>query len=207
MKNAKRRADRLSPPFISTHDLTKRSTLLMMYQVGQCTFQLTTSRRGRRCNRCGRRVPTGISTHDLTKRSTTQKQQQQICRAFQLTTSRRGRRWISSPRLQQEHFNSRPHEEVDPVVAATCEIAVSFQLTTSRRGRPGARSYIFWCRVISTHDLTKRSTSTLLLRLQNRTISTHDLTKRSTPTVLEEQITAAFQLTTSRRGRPTKSCN
>ena len=130
----------------------------MMYQVGQCTFQLTTSRRGRRCNRCGRRVPTGISTHDLTKRSTTQKQQQQICRAFQLTTSRRGRRWISSPRLQQEHFNSRPHEEVDPVVAATCEIAVSFQLTTSRRGRPGARSYIFWCRVISTHDLTKRST-------------------------------------------------
>ena len=130
----------------------------MMYQVGQCTFQLTTSRRGRRCNRCGRRVPTGISTHDLTKRSTTQKQQQQICRAFQLTTSRRGRqretfmsmltgafqlttsrrgrRWISSPRLQQEHFNSRPHEEVDPVVAATCEIAVSFQLTTSRRGRP-----------------------------------------------------------------------
>ena len=56
--------------FVSTHDLTKRSTLQYRDLVGLVMFQLTTSRRGRqhffRFFWCFLRV----STHDLTKRST-----------------------------------------------------------------------------------------------------------------------------------------
>ena len=77
---------------VSTHDLTKRSTLesqrvplspmfqlttsrrgrrsgthsAMAYHV----FQLTTSRRGRRFHRFFAAHPSHVSTHDLTKRST-----------------------------------------------------------------------------------------------------------------------------------------
>ena len=57
-------------------------------------------------------------------------------------------------------------------------------------------------RKISTHDLTKRSTSCQWQHLQRRHISTHDLTKRSTTSSsFDELFFNAFQLTTSRRGR------
>ena len=80
------------PKLISTHDLTKRSTLMSTIWYKKCLFQLTTSRRGRRqishliiflltfqltTSRRGRPKFAGmqngknsISTHDLTKRST-----------------------------------------------------------------------------------------------------------------------------------------
>ena len=77
---------------VSTHDLTKRSTLLIQALLLAFSFQLTTSRRGRLVtlshdavlDMCFNSRPheevdpgfrmaylcTGVSTHDLTKRST-----------------------------------------------------------------------------------------------------------------------------------------
>ena len=121
---------------------------------------------------------------------------------FQLTTSRRGRR---SALYQHPvlfcYFNSRPHEEVDSTFKKHWYLQGTFQLTTSRRGRPfkiarrKARSY-FNSRphedvdvlhdqtintlLISTHDLTKRSTGMDYTARFKHNISTHDLTKRST---------------------------
>ena len=144
---------------ISTHDLTKRSTIMQPATNCQSIyfnsrpheevdfvaifailftslFQLTTSRRGRRylatCN--GNII------------------------AFQLTTSRRGRLPQMMLRCESlRYFNSRPHEEVDDYLAAGSQ--------TKR---------------ISTHDLTKRSTRFLQCGFNCVYISTHDLTKRST---------------------------
>ncbi len=56
--------------------------------------------------------------------------------------------------------------------------------------------------VISTHDLTKRSTSGLNNLRYIYLISTHDLTKRSTQASGRNAGVGTFQLTTSRRGRP-----
>ena len=101
---------------VSTHDLTKRSTLcsccrrqdLKSFQLttsrrgrrqatssklmGHMMFQLTTSRRGRPFVRNVNKTPT-VSTHDLTKRSTM--------------------RLLSPLNIFPKCFNSRPHEEVD----------------------------------------------------------------------------------------------
>ena len=123
--------------YISTHDLTKRSTQVMLSQSLRSaisTHDLT--KRSTRGERKAHPNPShfnsrpheevdrvidlleiglNISTHDLTKRSTTP-----------------GREYPTS----QENFNSRPHEEVDFM-----------------DGLIQAHS------TISTHDLTKRSTA------------------------------------------------
>ena len=168
--------------FISTHDLTKRSTQVpevinrlvenfnsrpheevdtayLQTPLEYRLFQLTTSRRGRPpvWRMDGR--TSSISTHDLTKRST----------------------GVSvACIIIAKNFNSRPHEEVDPQ----------------------ASDHIHQTQGISTHDLTKRSTVWIWRILKHCThfnsrpheevdeilseewweidISTHDLTKRST---------------------------
>ena len=57
--------------FVSTHDLTKRSTIDNSFPLSICTmFQLTTSRRGRHIMHKNIHVHLYVSTHDLTKRST-----------------------------------------------------------------------------------------------------------------------------------------
>ena len=99
-----------------------------------------------------------LSTHDLTQRSTTGGYDNSgIENTFQLTTSRRGRH-ISD-------LSIRMYE--------------SFQLTTSRRGRRRWRFGRHVRMVLSTHDLTQRST-------------------RKTAFYI---LGGVFQLTTSRRGR------
>ncbi len=55
---------------ISTHDLTKRSTHDICFIASPKSFQLTTSRRGRRVLPFHSCPLLQISTHDLTKRST-----------------------------------------------------------------------------------------------------------------------------------------
>ena len=145
---------------ISTHDLTKRSTLdsrfirslfvmdfnsrpheevdvMVPWEVSTVPrFQLTTSRRGRHLMPSGERTPS----------------------LFQLTTSRRGR----PSRIFQicifRYFNSRPHEEVDNNPKEVQFSNWIFQLTTSRRGRQISSKEVLWTHQISTHDLTKRST-------------------------------------------------
>ena len=98
---------------VSTHDLTKRSTVYQEAHKELKEFQLTTSRRGRHCWLCWRKLLLVVSTHDLTKRSTSKRGTLLYLKEFQLTTSRRGR-------LQ---------------LTAKIFLLNSFQLTTSRRGR------------------------------------------------------------------------
>ena len=186
-------------------------------------FQLTTSRRGRRSSEPVRFVHSGVSTHDLTKRSTISSSSAQIMRfvsthdltkrstfmivfldsfiMFQLTTSRRGRHLWRFVIFVLNRFNSRPHEEVDFL-----------------------RCHEAHCAVVSTHDLTKRSTSILnveqppLYRFNSRP---HEEVDRrglsccpgspcfnSRPheevdgqVVIVVILPLMFQLTTSRRGR------
>ena len=122
------------------------------------------------------------------------------------------------------YFNSRPHKEVDQSdVQKKLENQV-FQLTISQGDRHQLLSETSRSAIISTHDLTKRSTPrTFLFRnldscfnsrpheevdmrflsqLHIISVSTHDLTKRSTLTLLWREWFKMFQLTTSRRGRP-----
>ncbi len=80
---------------ISTHDLTRRSTVLKLIQFDPDTFQLTTSRGGRRMVREDGEQERCISTHDLTRRSTHENFEYEYVRLY---------------------FNSRPHEEVDDYV-------------------------------------------------------------------------------------------
>ena len=122
------------------------------------TFQLTTSRRGRRNrNHCDHdqgnfnsrpheevdTVSIGLVAVLLIFQLTTSRRGRQLLQieqtvfmAFQLTTSRRGRLVLPlDNRSTHQYFNSRPHEEVDEVTLLDIS-----PLT------------------ISTHDLTKRST-------------------------------------------------
>ena len=148
-------------------------------RAGLLLFQLTTSQGGRLIRsvntanclyfnsrpheevdriRLFQTVESIISTHDLAKRST-----RYLCRfsssiTFQLTTSRRGRR--SSPLTSSctQYFNSRPHEEVDRWSSSVSMVERLFQLTTSRRGRHVFLPKVDGRGIISTHDLTRRST-------------------------------------------------
>ena len=82
-----------------------------------------------------------------------------------------------------------------------------FQLTTSRRGRRYWHYATIVYNIISTHDLTKRSTRWSALHWFRISISTHDLTKRSTVISVNALNAMKFQLTTSRRGRQAQNCS
>ena len=122
-------------------------------------------------------------------------------------------------------FNSRPHEEVDKRPPLLPLMMAIFQFTTSRRGRRKLPTRERLEKVLSIHDLTKRSTCFLCDRRCVTNLSIHDLTKRSTcwcrcwcrrthlsihdltkrstlPTLYAKETRASFQFTTSRRGRP-----
>ena len=122
---------------------------------------------------------------------------------FQLTTSRRGRLPFKYAGFLQ----------------------FTFQLTTSRRGRPAFSMYNTAILHLSTHDLTQRSTRMKAVMKYPGSLSTHDLTQRSTTgsgmaecrlssfnsrphaevdltDFSHHFYTETFQLTTSRRGRP-----
>ena len=151
-----------SGSYISTHDLTKRSTgpALTPCQWQKSfnsrpheevdgipyvdiavtdMFQLTTSRRGR---------PSSLSCKNDSM-------------SFQLTTSRRGRPFKASASAERFLcFNSRPHEEVDKHVLVYSCIFVRFnsrpheEVDTKQSTARGRNC-------VSTHDLTKRSTFTI----------------------------------------------
>ena len=131
----------------------------------------------------------------------------------------------SAKRPAYNHFNSRPHKEVDHpqpelfglrVVISTHDltrrstklegmltVVEIFQLTTSQGGRPSGGSASNTLAIISTHDLTRRSTCIGEPLSGTMFISTHDLTRRSTVGRHLSWNFSAFQLTTSRGGRPT----
>ena len=105
-----------------------------------------------------------------------------IQKIFQLTTSRGGRLepvirtvWVAV------NFNSRPHEEVDNLRLRNTGLLAEFQLTTSRGGR---RAYFLrYAKRWEFQLTTSRGGRLHNFPLQNRQhgiISTHDLTRRST---------------------------
>ena len=193
--------------------------------IGDLIFQLTTSRRGR-LNRSNQYDD--IQVFQLTtSRRGRQYKVGRLLQALEYFNSRPHEEVDaehSEASREGTHFNSRPHEEVDITAGVNLIFQLAFQLTTSRRGRHGnyehtcadftfqlttsrrgrRRSATCWRYgiVISTHDLTKRSTQELFLafaRIQDfnsrpheevdlacafvarrKNISTHDLTKRST---------------------------
>ena len=123
------------PMVISTHDLTKRSTSgFRITAYSNIDFNSRPHEEVDWFSRA-KEMHKDISTHDLTKRST----------------------FLLCKNIFENNFNSRPHEEVDCVVLNLC---------------------VLWN--ISTHDLTKRSTNRRRCALYCICISTHDLTKRST---------------------------
>ena len=167
---------------LSTHDLTRRSTVIAMArEIWTLNFQLTTSRGGR------------LISHVALSASI----------PFQLTTSRGGRPLMAISCIALKHFQlttsrgGRPIILVIGVVRSVFQLTTSrggrlltsffrilngiFQLTTSRGGRPsgaarrkpadpvfqlttsrGGRQYIQQHNTedltLSTHDLTRRST-------------------------------------------------
>ena len=187
---------------ISTHDLTKRSTIPIFKEDDEpwhfnsrpheevdytvrtrlpsgIRFQLTTSRRGRHC------IYRKNMIHHVFQLTTSRRGRLSAVTllpaviSFQLTTSRRGRLHVRKCPACGFHFNSRPHEEVDinqDVLRFTANI--------------------------STHDLTKRST---FQDMSKNPYIVFQLTtsRRGRPEDdAREMVEEAFQLTTSRRGRP-----
>ena len=122
--------------------------------------------------------------------------------SFQLTTSQGGRRAWTGNVFCGYYFNSRPHKEVDTDAPKKLPSTNAFQLTTSQGGRRFLQCgfncvykyfnsrphkevdfYKCCCKliiIISTHDLTRRSTLIIRFLFCNGSISTHDLTRRST---------------------------
>ena len=122
---------------------------------------------------------------------------------FQLTTSRRGRRSLESLLILRISFQLTTSRRGRRITNKTYKSTGTFQLTTSRRGRlPCGR----WCLPDTAYfnsrpheEVDKKG----VILWGAYIISTHDLTKRSTFGIHRWCITAwRFQLTTSRRGRP-----
>ena len=99
-------------------------------------------------------------------------------------------------------FNSRPHEEVDCFRRIFLVTYLIFQLTTSRRGRPVLGGVLCQFIVISTHDLTKRSTIAAMVHygqiLDFNSRPHEEVDHRQKQRDYRARV---FQLTTSRRGR------
>ena len=96
--------------------------------------------------------------HDLTRRSMNSDFYTAPASTFQLTTSQGGRLSLF----------------------AYAFMASFFQLTTSQGGRRASSAYPADVTVLSTHDLTRRSTCLRMIFSTSSNLSTHDLTRRST---------------------------
>ena len=150
-----------SLPGISTHDLTRRSTIDPDNVKHERLFQLTTSQGGRPSADITPRVHVVISTHDLTRRSTLRSNKPRYVRdisTHDLTRRSTGSRGLyisislnfnSRPHKEVDvicsniiigdvYFNSRPHKEVDDMWTIWSYLILIFQLTTSQGGRRNA---------------------------------------------------------------------
>ena len=121
-------------------------------------FQLTTSRRGRRHCFLPRILPDSLSTHDLTKRSTVSSS---LRRTVSVSFNSRPHEEVdlifSCKLLRTFPFNSRPHEEVDHLGGNTRPQERPFNSRPHEEVDSFPSPYISGS-ILSTHDLTKRST-------------------------------------------------
>ena len=188
-------------------------------------FQLTTSQGGRPHQRYSCHCSSDLSTHDLTRRSTSGTT---LPQKHLLSFNSRPHKEVDPDKTSDGDvfppFNSRPHKEVDYPHFPSCYSLCIFQLTTSQGGRRkylyfesdnvtifqlttsqggrrnqcGSRSYKY---ILSTHDLTRRSTRRQDVIDYVVNLSTHDLTRRSTLNSSSMYLDSFFQLTTSQGGR------
>ena len=190
-------------PDLSTHDLTRRSTVIR--SVVSVFIYLSTHDLTRRSTyqNSGLSPAPLLSTHDLTRRSTSHQCIQ--CRQMKLSThdlTRRSTKYVIDIEYVCISFNSRPHTEVDCAQIFLLYISRSFNSRphtevdglfgiTGQRCRPfNSRPHtevdrpVFRNRgipfILSTHDLTRRSTLIACTRDICASLSTHDLTRRST---------------------------
>ncbi len=187
--------------FLSTHDLTQRSTVLLRPVDDIVIFQLTTSRRGRR----GKIVWGGIRnafnsrphaevdwmrTRSMQTRRTfnsrphaevdhPQKAKRKRIINFHLTTSRRGRRRANRQYGNPYYFQLTTSRRGRLTRRLRSLAKMIFQLTTSRRGRQCCRWFFFHPRTFNSRPHAEVDTSPVL-QLQMLRLSTHDLTQRST---------------------------
>ena len=142
-----------------------------------------------------------FSTHDLARRSTLITRSSAASLSFQLTTSRRGRQTSRSMYDLLWYFNSRPHEEVDQSSGGAPNLLYHFN------SRPREEVDQRWRgtetrTLISTHDLTRRSTRVTFRK--NWKIKSFNSRSRKEIDISYCPRRAGlllFQLTTSRRGR------
>ena len=110
-------------------------------------------------------------------------------------------RQLRSIKCHRLHFNSRPREEVDISYCPRRAGLLLFQLTTSQGGRLIRSVNTANCLYFNSrpHEEVDRIR---LFQTVESIISTHDLTKRSTICASgNRRCPCSFQLTTSRRGR------
>ena len=147
-----------------------------------------------------------ISTHILTKRMTALCRYWHNLETFQLTSSRRG--WPVLPctaNLASVIFQLTSSRRGWPYQSNRHGEGLVFQLTSSRRGWRLSISFCTSSSPISTHILTKRMTIPLPHSWDRCFISTHILTKRMTSSNSNCTTAPSFQLTSSRRGWPTRA--
>ena len=149
-------------------------------KIRKCTFQFTTSQGGRQQSE----NPGAVSF------------------SFQFTTSQGGRPQPPGIRGERETFNSRPHKEVDIDEEILDAYKVFFQFTTSQGGRQEWLYLNVPDLELSIHDLTRRSTTTLLSAYH----ASGPFNSRPHKEVDRYQgvtvyLTLLFQFTTSQGGR------
>ena len=119
---------------------------------------------------------------------------------FQLTTSQGGRLLCVDILPFSLYFNSRPRKEVDVLNDYNMRVELTFQLTTSQGGR-----LVFKCSQLTNRNFNSRPRKEVDYQKGTATttfgISTHDLARRSTSSLEDNRIVPIFQLTTSQGGR------
>ena len=126
-----------SQTHISTHDLTRRSTRISGSLVRRPIISTHDLTRRSTLSAMVSETVRQISTHDLTRRSTiTIFVLSNIIHYFNSRPHEEVDGLQNNAQTADKYFNSRPHEEVDAVFLSVAEY-----------------------KLISTHDLTRRSTS------------------------------------------------
>ena len=122
---------------------------------------------------------------------------------FQLTTSQGGRRGWSLELLMVLYFNSRPHKEVDIDLTTTYNFLDISTHDLTRRSTSYHALFLFRCSIFQLTTSQGGRPTVAKQKAYNEIISTHDLTRRSTGVALPASARIiAFQLTTSQGGRP-----
>ena len=105
-----------------------------------------------------------VSTHDLTKRSTEAKREK-ILNVIAVSThdlTKRSTGVLLCYFLGHFRFNSRPHEEVDAGMTGWQTFAICFNSRPHEEVDMRSSFPSSHVMVVSTHDLTKRSTNKML---------------------------------------------